>query len=224
LWKGCAVVELLQACLSPVNLVLSVMLALVVVYWVLVILGALGIDTFDLDLDTEGDADVSLDKNVDASGGGWLAGGVGMLRFFNVGEVPLMFLLSIAILAMWAIGVLLHPLVGQWAVVLQLAMLVPIALAGLLIAKVVTTPLKVLFRKIEERSEQEQHIELVGRRCRVLSGTVNATRGQVEVETQGAPLLLNARTTSNDHELKRGDEAVILSHDESKRVYYVRGF
>ena len=59
----------------------TVLLCLASAYWVLVILGGIGLEVFDLDLD------VSPDPGGDGSIFDW---GVLGLRWFNLGEVPLM--------------------------------------------------------------------------------------------------------------------------------------
>lgn len=222
--------ELLKASLAPGNLVLTGLLLLCIIYWVMVIAGALGMDSLDVDLDGSAAVDGEMKVPVDVGGemGGVLEGvrgaAVSVMKFLNFGEVPLMVLVTIALTLAWAVGVLSHVWVGGWAPYLQLLMLVPFLFAGFLAAKIITQPMKSVFRKFREQEEREQMFDLIGRRCRVVSGRADTTRGQVEVETEGAPLLLNARTTSADHVLKKGDEAVILAHDDRKNVYHIREF
>ena len=50
--------ELVTAAFLPVNFVLTVLLILVVLYWLMVIIGALDADLFDIDFDTDVDVDV----------------------------------------------------------------------------------------------------------------------------------------------------------------------
>ena len=70
--------ELIHVCTSWPTLVVTTLLGLVVLYWLCVILGALDFDLFDFDVDLDGQPDSFLD---------W--GMVG-LKWFNLGEVPLM--------------------------------------------------------------------------------------------------------------------------------------
>src|SRR5210317_86724 len=96
-------IELMQLALSPINMVFTMLLISIVVYWLTVILGVLDADLFDVDV-PDMDADVDMDADIDAN----LDTGVtwGVLHWFYVGEVPVMVLLSIFILSLWAIAIL----------------------------------------------------------------------------------------------------------------------
>ena len=71
--------ELLKECCLAVNLPVTVMLVTVLGYWLMVIVGVLGLDALELDLDVDGDLDADLD------GGGWLGSA---LEFLYLGDVP----------------------------------------------------------------------------------------------------------------------------------------
>ena len=220
--KGIAVAEFIEACTqSPVNLALSVLLGLILLYWVIVCLGAVGIDSLDFDFDMDGEPDFDLDAN-----GSLLHAGMStsVMRFFHIGTVPLLVLLSVFVLAMWALGVISYRWIGHWSVLLQLAMLVPFALGALVLTKVLTLPLAALFKKMREQEDAEQHVDLIGRRCRVVSLTADHRHGQVEVATEGAPLRLNVTTADESIVLNKGDEAVLITQDKARGVYHVRGF
>ena len=210
--------EFIAACTqSPVNLTLSVLLLLLSAYWGVVLLGAVDIDSLDFDFD--------LDTNADAGSGGLLNGPVGeVLRFFNVGSVPVLVLASIMIVMLWAIGVLTWPLVGQWGILAQLAAFVPIWIGALLLTKLVTLPLRKLFEQAERQVEAENNVNLQGRRCVIISLTADAGRGQAEITTSGAPLRINVRTRDENAVLNKGDEAVIVTPDPDKNLYYIQAF
>lgn len=211
--------DFLNACIdSPVNLVLSILLGVTTLYWVVVILGAVGVDSLDLDLDLGGtDADVDADLGAHGYFGE-------TLDFLNVGRVPVLILWSVLVLAMWAIGVLAWPIVGDWSLFLQLLFVLPVLLVSLLLMKVVTLPIAKMVRKMEADSEAEANVKLVGRRCVVSSLTVDTKSGQVEVATAGAPLKLHARTRDEDVVLNKGDEAVLVAEDADAHIYYVTAF
>ncbi|MEX0777085.1 MAG: hypothetical protein WD042_15380 [Phycisphaeraceae bacterium] len=218
--------ELLDAIASPVNLALTVLLGLAVLYWLLVIFGALTIDALDFDMDGPGDLPDGGDIDLPAHGTDDLAHAamsLSWLRFFNVGTVPLMFLLSIFLLMLWLAGVILHPVIGAWGVLFQILLLVPMALAAALITKVLTMPLATIFRRMREQEEAERRVVMVGQRARVVSTRLTDRYGQVEVETNGSPLRLNARVTEAGQELKRGDEVILVAEDEQGKFFIVRG-
>ncbi len=217
--------EFIEACLAPVNLTLTVILGLCVIYWLFVILGALDLESldFDFDVDTDVDVDVDADVDIDASIGD-ASVGVSMMRFLNIGYVPVTILLSVFVLTLWTISVGTYLIAGSLAVLTQLIALPLMIVGAVFVTKILTHPAKILYKKIKDQEEAEAMIHIVGSRCRVVSLTVDHRRGQVEVDTDGAPLLLNARTSDSKSTLKKGDEAVIVSEDDTRNVYYIRGF
>lgn len=208
--------DFIEAILSPVNLGLTIMLAAAMGYWLLVIIGALAPDSLDFDFDLDADGDVDLQ-----TGGG--AGGLGLAKFFNLGEVPLMVIASVFLGVMWFTGVVLHPYIGGWGVLVQIALLIPMAIGALLVTKLLTEPFKGLLRHMRA-GEDAGKIELIGQRCVVISAEVTTHTGQAEFETGGAPLRLNVRTADGSPKLTRGDEAVIVADRNEKGIYLVRGF
>ena len=100
--------EFIDAILSPVNLVLSIFLLGCFGYWAMVCLGALDIDVFDFDFDADGEVDVE-------PGG---TSSLSLIRFFNLGEVPLTVLASIFVLILWVVGVGTHRYIGDWSILL----------------------------------------------------------------------------------------------------------
>ena len=215
--------DFIAACTqSPVNLTLSVLLALTMTYWLVVLVGAVGLDSLDFDLDL--DTDVDLD--IDASSSGFLATGAtaSVLKFFHIGTVPILVLWSVFLLSLWALGVVSWPLVGSWGVLLQLAAVAPLAIGGLLLTKVLTLPLKSVFDRIERDTEAENNVQLLGRRCTIVSLTADARFGQAEIATSGSPLKLHVRTRDADTVLNKGEEAVLVGEDKGARIYYVQRF
>ena len=54
-------IELISIAFSPLNIVFTVLLILIVLYWITVILGVLDVDLFDIDFDTDVDVDAEVD-------------------------------------------------------------------------------------------------------------------------------------------------------------------
>jgi len=214
--------ELIQAIQSPVNFALTVLLACFLMYWLVVVFGVIGLDALDFDFDIDADVDADVDVDLDIGSAGSL-GFLDVLRFFNVGEVPLMLLLSLFTLIMWVIGMLAHPWAGGGSVLVQILMLVPMGIAALFVTKFVSYPLKRVFARMKE-DERAGQVELIGQRCRISSAAVDHVKGQAEFETAGAPLKLNVKTAEEGQTLSRGDEAVIVTDRDERGVYTVRGF
>ncbi len=205
--------ELLQLSVSAANLPFTILLGLVLLYWIGVILGALDIELFDLGLAVEGGTDIDADAG--ALGGG----GIALLQFFHVGTVPLSILLSFFILSLWIISIVANYYLGSGSLLVVLLLLVPNVIASLFLTKLFTLPIRAIFRRLE--SESHEHEVVVGKICTVKTSRVDPRTGQAEVATGGAPLLLNVRTRG-DEVLERGDEAIIVDYDTRDRVYMVR--
>lgn len=199
--------DLYQNAFSAANAPYTIILILVVVYWLLVIIGLFNLDTFDIDVDADpgidlgGDFDADVDADVgDVSG----AGGFSMLGFLNVGEVPIMFYVSIVALLMWVTSMQLNewfnPGHNAW---FAIALAVPNFVAALAITKFLLEPVKYYKRRRPPKST------LVGKICVVKSLEVTEEFGRCEVATESAPIIVNART-ENGEVLKQGDAAIVV--------------
>jgi hypothetical protein len=114
------------------------------VYWLIAILGFLDFDGHDFsgDLgDFSGDlhGDFHGDLHGDFHGDGHLPMLPSVARFFNVGEVPIMFWLSIVALSMWVVSMQVNHYVplGANQIWLAAALAVPNVVFGMFVAKLV---------------------------------------------------------------------------------------
>lgn len=191
---------------SGTSLPASVLLCMVLVYWLFVILGALDLDLFDFDLDFDAEADaISI-----------LSVGFAPLRFFNLGRVPLMLWMSLFSFFWWMISLLLVLLTSRESggqIGLVIARDVGIAL---FMAKLATNPLRGMF-DLKEPNKAE---ELIGRTCVMLTSEVSETAGQAEYYTDGAPLKLNVRAINDS--LTKGDVGEIVDYEPEKNIFLVK--
>ncbi|MFP4054096.1 MAG: hypothetical protein ACLFV7_09555 [Phycisphaerae bacterium] len=213
--------ELIVAAFAPANVVFTVLLILVLLYWVCVILGALDLDFLDVDIvDADADVDMDVDADVEAGGDvdvGWLRT---LLLFFYVGDMPVMIIFSLAILSAWVFSMFANQWLnpgGGWG--MALVLVVPNLLVTAVVVKIVGKPFAKLFSMMNEDKNAPRKV--MGRLCRVITTTVTADAlGQAEMEGTGAPLLLNVRTERGET-LHRGDEAVVIGQDKATGVYIV---
>lgn len=208
--------ELVQESLRFYNLPITVCFVLVLAFWVVTILGLVDTDSLEPDLELEAavDADVELEG---ASG----AFGVGLLRFFNVGEVPLMVLLSVLISLVWAGAIWSnHALNAGGSYLIALGLLLGNGFLSLFLTKFLTTPLKPLMRKLKEG---EKHRPVIGRVCVVKTSEVTETFGQAEAEDDsGNPLLLHVRVSEGSPALSKGERALIVDTLDNAKTYIIR--
>ena len=194
--------EVLDASLHLVNLPYTILLLTVLVYWSAVIVGALDVDLFD------GSADVDADAG-------------GFLGFFNPGQVPVMVLVSFGVFIMWIVSMLVtqqFELTSGWVL---LALFVPNTLISFTMARYLTSPLRLVFRKLDE--DAVDHIAVVGNLCLIRSTEISEFKGQAEVEVSGAHLVINVRTKEGEV-VQRGDEAIVVEYLTEEDCYLVVAF
>ena len=201
--------EILQESIRLPNLPFTVLLAGSVGYWLLVAAGLLDLDSGD------GGLDVEVAHGAEA-GGGLMSG---VAQFLNLGQVPLMVIVSLMALFMWMFSMIgTHYWAGDslgWALVL----LVPNVALSLGLTWVVSRPVARFFRRLN--AEGDEHLPLIGRTCEIMTSTVTEVLGQARVERKGSPVLLNVRPVEGER-LERGDTALIVRKDPEQGVYYVR--
>lgn len=214
--------ELFQAAILPHQLLLSLLLALVVLYWLLVLLGALDFEA-DLpdDLGSDGDAHGTIDTSHGHghginTGGAWLATG----RFFGFSQVPLVVWLSFLVLFIWFGSLVLNEWYNQAGSLLQATwLLLPNLLGSLIATKLVTFPVAKLFKAMGDADSEAE--EVIGRTGVITSTEADASYGQLEITTANVPLLINVRTQPGVTPLKRGDSAKVISAGPDNIFYLI---
>ena len=211
---------LVTAAFMPVNVVLTVLLILVVLYWLMVIIGALDIDLFDFDIDVDADADVDFDADADVdadfAGGGFLRG---LLEFFYIGEVPVMILFSILILCMWMISMAANQFLNPaGSMLIALPIFAGNVFVSVFITKVVFMPFENLIKSFNEDANATRVV--IGRICVVTTTQVSDKMGQAEMPSKGAPVLLNV-VAEGEHVFHKGDEAVVTGKNSVNGVYTI---
>ncbi|HEX7862381.1 MAG TPA: hypothetical protein VF773_18735 [Verrucomicrobiae bacterium] len=209
--------------LRPVNLPFTALLGMVTVYWLLVLLGALDFDSepsVDLhshDVDVNGAAGA---HDVDHGGVHGVGAIKSLLQFLNFGNVPSTIVLSVLVVSMWAISLILNRMFNPFpgSVLIALGLLVPNLIVAALITKAATTPLKHLFNAMNK--EREEHQPVLGRTCTILTSEVTDRFGQAEIQTSGAPLVINVRTYG-EATFAKGESALIIKEDKENNLYTV---
>lgn len=200
--------ELWEQAILPHNLPLTILLGVVVVFWILTLLGAVSMDA-------------DLDVNVDPASGdlGDVPGA--LLRAVNAGFVPLTIVLSVLVLMMWVASILLNYYLNPGgSLMIGFGFYIIAFVVGVIATKVITQPLVPLMRRLKEAENAPPVIGEVGV---VRSIQLDSTYGQVEVQrADGAPALLNARLGVDSEPVSRGTPVAIISCDEPTGVYLVR--
>ena len=213
--------ELFQAAFSAQNIIYTVLLVLVLIYWLSVILGALDMNIFDIDLDVDTDFDVDLDADVDIDGGGtsgWLAGA---LRFFNFGKLPTMVILSFAILFAWMINVLVNHYFGGGSLIFAVMLMIPNLFVSLLLTIVITTPLVPIFQQL---NTPEEEVDYIGMMCKLTITADKTKKGQAEVIHKDRSLLIYVKVDKEEEveKINKGEEAFILRSSTDASYFFIK--
>jgi len=244
--------EFLQAVVSFPTVVFSVLMIPVILYWLLVILGAFDLDVLDslfagagevLDGALEGlggeavdgaleglgdglelDADVDADLDADADAGDGHSGGV--LGLLGLGGVPLTVSLSILIFAAWILSILGMELVGGagWTYFQGVLGAALVMVLALACSVVLTSRIIRPLRPLFATTTATEHRQLVAKRCTVTTQRVDANFGQAEVlDAEGASLIVQVRNP-DPNPLTRGSRGLLYDYDPVRGTFLVAPF
>lgn len=187
--------DFVDAALSFPTAVFTFLLAAVLLYWLLVLVGTLDVEIGDLDV---GD-------------------GLGL------GGVPVTVTASVLVVVSWFVtlagGVLTAVLdTGAFAhALLGTGVLVVGVVAGLFAARLVAVPLRRLYAPGGESSLGD----FVGRECVIRTGRVTGDFGQAEVTSgDGSSAIIQVRQTG-EHALTNGRRALIFDYDTDGEFFWV---
>jgi hypothetical protein len=205
--------ELIEITTQGFNLPITILLIMMLIYWLSVIFGLLDIDLFQFDLDVQVDADGTIDMNangdMDVEAGGSFAS---VLLYFNIGTVPVTVWLSFLIFTCWILTILetyyFNP--GRLFII-GAAFAIPNLIAGMYVAKFACIPLKKVFSAMDSKAVTNR--SLIGKRAIVSSSKIDKTFGQIQLKTDGAPITLNARTIS-ETDIPKGAIVVLTKEIE----------
>ncbi|NRF69169.1 ubiquinone biosynthesis protein [Aquincola sp. S2] len=201
--------------------VYTVLLGIVLVYWVLAVIGLVDFEHSGLDIDLHIEAQADADPSE-------LTTLASYVVTFGLNGVPFSVAASLLVLYAWVASCL----AGMWLLP-QLQTLTPLPdgvqtiVAGsvvLLLAFAVAIPLAAAtirpLRKLFITHAALSNHALVGQVCRVVTGVVNARVGRAEVAQRGASI--NIRVWAEEpNALTKGSSARIVDYDAERARYRI---
>ena len=217
--------DLLYNLMHPLpNAVMTVIMAVLVVYWLFVLLLGVGLEDLDLGFDFDVDVpDVDADTDIDAGNEVAAEKSPGFfmqfLKFLNVGRVPFMLILSTFKLFTWIGSLITTSLVSvtSWGLS-SLFILIPIAIVAVFFTKFATNPMVKFFKEIGYKGEEE--IDFLGRSGKMLSNIKDEKIGTAEFLVEKNPIKLNVKSLDGA-EIKYGDYIVVMDESDDKKYYLV---
>ncbi len=228
--------ELFREAISAPNLLYTILLGLVLLYWATVFLGAIDLDFLEVDIDTDLDLDVDVDLDIDvdadveaevegevangSGGAGWF---LGTLAWFNLGQVPFMVFMSLLILFMWTASVLTNYYWGHEHSWFMAAFLLPNLIVGLFVTKLLSAPFKHSYKKMTQQGISKN--QLVGKIATVRTLLKEGHMGQVEVLVNDDDhYLLTAKLEKDQETLLPGTQALIVEYHAESDYFVVTPF
>ena len=229
--------DLLYNLMHPLpNAVMTVIMAVLVVYWLFVLLLGVGLEDLDLgfdfdvdvdvpEVDLDADIDLDADTDVDADADNDVAAEkspgffMQFLEFLNVGRVPFMLILSTLKFFIWIGSLITTSLVNvtAWGLY-SLLILIPIAVIAIFFTKFATNPMVKSFKEIGYKGEEE--IDFLGRSGKMLSNIKDEKIGTAEFLVGKNPIKLSVKSLDGA-EIKYGDYVVVMDESDDKKYYLV---
>ncbi len=204
-------IEFLNEIFMPVNLPATLLLGIVLLYWLLVIVGVFGLDMLDFDTNLDAAGDIK------AGAGEGLFGWV--YAFFQLGEIPLTVAGSFFALCFWIVTIgTNHYFNPEFSWLMTLTFMVPLIGLSLIATRFILMPLTPLFRR--ENSEFDRRQALIGRQAIVNTNELNDKFGEIRIELKGPPLVLNARNEKGQR-LTKGEFVTIVGYDAERDICIV---
>lgn len=219
--------ELFDAAFTSVNIFPTILLLVILAYWLFVIIGALDMDFLNVEVDTDvevdvdADADLDADADMDTDTGAVLISMNSILGFFNLGKVPFMLLLSFFILPLWIISILINHILHNQSFGFALLLLIPNIIASLLISKVLTTPFAILYTKMAKNNDAG--FKYAGKMCKIILPASGSKIGQAEVNHNNSTYRINVLTKEGT-EIAKGESALVINYIENKKCYLIEPY
>lgn len=239
--------EFLAVSLSYPTVIFTALLVASFLYWVLVIVGALGIDVLDVDAGPDGVAEGAAEGAAEGvaegaaegasegateglvhadhagAGHGHEGGGLVSKSFsFQLRGVPLTLVLSLVILIGWILSwlgsrYLLQGMSLGPEWLIGTAVLATAIIVAFPITAVLVRPLAYVL-KVEKPVSRR---DLVGKVVRIDTSRVDHRFGMAKAEDGAGGLLVQVRCDAEGNGLHRGSNALVVRYDATREVYEV---
>ena len=236
--------EFLSAILSFPTVVFTVLLIVIVLYWLMVIVGAIGVDVLHVgeaaggkiegmvDGAVEGKIEGALDGAVDGAAGGHgeggtgkleaVGGGGGFLAMLGFGKVPATVVISSLVLWSWALCLLIARSGAEFGLpawsIQVLAPIVAVFLGGVLTGTLVRG-----IGRFIVHQEPLRRADLVGKLCTITTGRVDANFGTALITDHGIDLTVDVRCDP-PNSLRRNAQAVLVAYDPEHNFFTVEAY
>lgn len=189
--------EFLAFSVQRAQLPYTIVLGFILLYWLLVLAGAFDFEIFGVD----------PDMDLHAPEGPLQV----FLSWFNIGELPVMIVVSLVVVGFWTTAMVTGMLVPEGVSSLLRLVLLPVNLAvGALLAVPFIKPVAWMFRQNEAGQEV---IREEGSLARLRTDLQPGVMGQALIDRKGAPVMLNVKLAEGEEALGAGAEVVVVAKE-----------
>jgi hypothetical protein len=236
----------LQVVLSFPAVVYTVLLGAALLYWLFVLVGAARLDSHGDGLDGGGADAHGGHAGADHAGGGHDAGGdsadggdaadhheagptdghdesavAQLVASLKLRSAPATVVLSVLFLFSWLFCVLGMEAAASWLPIASLGIARVVLFVAAPVVALPPTSLAVRpLARVFAPPRAMAHRDLIGQVCTIRTGSVTDRFGEAMLEDGGAGLVVRVRVDVGE-ELKRGDQAIIVSYDEERQEFTV---
>ncbi len=228
--------NLVAIALAFPTVVWTVLLGVVLIYWLFVVLGAVhlgsghadgALDGLDADGAVEGAAKGAAEglhseapAGADGADGGADVEGhePSILASLKLRSVPVTVVVSLIVIFAWMLSTMAMQACGSLPLnrFVVGAIVLPIsALLALPLASIAVRPLARFFAHTQARTHQD----LVGKTCQVRTGSADGRFGEATITERGSDLVVRVRI--DGQALKRGQDAIITGWDHERDAFTV---
>lgn len=194
--------EVLRVSILGFNLIPTAFLVLMIFYWLVTMAGLVHDHSFDGDIDHDIDSDGLFHS---------------ILIFFRMNEIPVALLMSFITLFWWLIATVVT-ILCKCSILMTGILIIPELIGAYLLTITLLSPFRKFFREIKG-GEKDTVIE--SKLCKLVTNLEPGRIGQASIETSGAPILINVKS-SNGTPMKTGDNAVVLFKDDKSDIYEIK--
>nr|WP_256439417.1 OB-fold-containig protein [Aquimarina sp. MMG015] len=236
--------ELVEIAFSQVNIVLTILMILLILYWLFTMISGVDFDLdVDVDIDVDVDADLDMDTDSNIEGGNldfediantevnkedivgkrrkplkwWQI----LLIYFNFVGLPFMFTFTCWIFIWWLCTTITTSLTYSYNSDIGFIFFLAAIIPSLLITKVFTTPFKSFFRNLNK--DGDAPIDLIGRKGVIQSTISEDKMGSAEVVVEGNPMSIYVKSL-NGEQINYNQEILIIKQSGDKNYYYAQSY
>ncbi|WP_107037304.1 hypothetical protein [Brumimicrobium mesophilum] len=229
---------MIEILFSPVNFALTLLVLVLVAYWLISIIGGLDFE-IDFDVDVDIDADIDISSGLDATSiedianievnkedvvnkrrqplKWWQI----FLIYFNFVGLPFMFTLTSFIFIWWIISVVSTSFFNLYETNLGFVIMVLSFIPALFITKIFTSPFKSFFSKFNK--DGDAPVDFIGREGTSLSSISADKMGNAEVIIDGNPYSIYIKS-ENGEPIAYNENFLIIRNSPTKSYYYVQSY